>query len=244
MIEQTKTSFVRVKTQENKNMSVYASKLGGFPYFPNNKNYPKINGDYAILLAQINFSDIPYIKDILPDFPRVGILQFFIPHNDDMFGMNTNPSKSNALVIYHEKIVAPDETIKNKEIMEFVTEPVCTPLLHECSLEFSQEEEYLSLIDEYNVKKHYLKNVDELTDKDYINLSWIRNQGSKLGGYAHFTQGDTRDFDTDEDWVLLFQLDSDENLMWGDLGIGNWFIKKEDLQRRDFTNVIFRWDST
>ncbi len=244
MIEATKTSFIEIKTQENKNLSVFTSKLGGFPYFPSNAQYPKLNGNHAIPLAQINFAEIKDIKKSLPLFPENGILQFFIPHDDDMFGYDPSKNKSNILVVYHEHLVAPDEVLQDKSIMEFILKSDSTPIFHECSLIFNHREETLGLIDEYNVKKHYLKDGRDITDKDYMFFEEkeIHNQGSKIGGYAHFTQADPRDTSKDDDWILLLQLDSDENLMWGDMGIGNWFIKKEDLIKRDFSKVFFTWD--
>ena len=71
----------------------------------------------------------------------------------------------------------------------------------------------------------------------------------QLGGYPYFTQNDPReenpeykDFDT-----LLFQLDSDfsgkkDLVLWGDSGIANFFINREALKRRDFSQVLYNWD--
>ena len=69
----------------------------------------------------------------------------------------------------------------------------------------------------------------------------------QLGGYPYFTQDDPRpgqyeDFDT-----LLFQLDSDmpsggDLVLWGDCGVGNFFINRDALKRRDFSKVLYNWD--
>jgi uncharacterized protein YwqG len=63
--------------------------------------------------------------------------------------------------------------------------------------------------------------------------------GHKLGGYPNFTQDDARDRN---DLELLFQLDSDDGVMWGDAGVGNFFITDADLARRDFSRVFYTWD--
>ena len=44
-------------------------------------------------------------------------------------------------------------------------------------------------------------------------------------------------------WVLLFQMDSDDNadMMWGDLGTLYFTIKKDDLAARRFDRVWFSW---
>lgn len=70
----------------------------------------------------------------------------------------------------------------------------------------------------------------------------------QLGGYPYFTQCDPRseekgaEFDT-----LLFQLDSDymdkgDLVMWGDAGVGNFWISSADLKRLDFSRVGYNWD--
>lgn len=66
--------------------------------------------------------------------------------------------------------------------------------------------------------------------------------GHKLGGYPNFTQSDPRQ--PSDDLILLFQLDSDERLglMWGDVGTANFFIRPQDLKRRDFSKVAYHWD--
>jgi uncharacterized protein YwqG len=75
---------------------------------------------------------------------------------------------------------------------------------------------------------------------DYFKMH--RSSGHKIGGYAFFTQHDPRE--QLGDMELLFQLDSDEAIQcrWGDMGVGNFFIRKEDLERWDFSNVLFTWD--
>lgn len=70
--------------------------------------------------------------------------------------------------------------------------------------------------------------------------------GHRIGGYPHFAQDDPRCFNYDEKEILLFQLDSDEvedvNLMWGDAGVANFFISREDLKNGVFSDVLYSWD--
>ena len=60
----------------------------------------------------------------------------------------------------------------------------------------------------------------------------------KIGGLPFFTQSDVRR----EGDVLLFQMDSEGEIGWGDMGIANFFISLSDLKAHDFTNVIYNWD--
>ena len=69
-------------------------------------------------------------------------------------------------------------------------------------------------------------------------------------GYPFFTQYDPRagalmdEFDT-----LLLQIDSEgergtgkDLILWGDVGVGGFFINGEALKRGDFSRVLFNWD--
>ena len=73
-------------------------------------------------------------------------------------------------------------------------------------------------------------------------LSSISIEGHKLGGYPNFTQADPRE--DGQDHVLLVQFDSDTRLglMWGDVGIANFFIRPAELKARDFSRAAFNWD--
>lgn len=55
-------------------LSISASKFLGSPYSPVDEEYPSdANGDPLILIAQINFAEVPELSG----FPRSGLLQLF-----------------------------------------------------------------------------------------------------------------------------------------------------------------------
>lgn len=75
----------------------------------------------------------------------------------------------------------------------------------------------------------------------------VNTDGTQIGGFPQFTQADPRD--PDDGYRLLFQLDSaftgdgeEQVAMWGDVGIGNFFITEADLAARDFGRVLYNWD--
>lgn len=77
---------------------------------------------------------------------------------------------------------------------------------------------------------------ESLLDALYTNFS---GSGHKIGGYTYFTQEDSRVYQEEwRDHPLLFQFDSDEDIMWGDVRVANFFIHPDDLARKDFTKVI------
>lgn len=86
---------------------------------------------------------------------------------------------------------------------------------------------------------------DDILDEEFENVYC-----HQLGGYPFFAQYDFRkgfkgqykDLD-----VLLFQLAEDAvgeemQIYWGDAGIGNFFINREDLLKLDFSRVAYQWD--
>ena len=55
-------------------LSIRQSKFLGLPYIPKNQIYPTcLNGTPMIMLAQINFSEVPPLEN----YPTKGILQLF-----------------------------------------------------------------------------------------------------------------------------------------------------------------------
>lgn len=43
--------------------------------------------------------------------------------------------------------------------------------------------------------------------------------------------------------LIVLQIDSiGEPILWGDAGVGNFFISKEDLINKDFSRVLYNWD--
>jgi len=66
--------------------------------------------------------------------------------------------------------------------------------------------------------------------------------------YPAFTQSDPRQQLPTEDksYILLLQIDSENNnkidIMWGDTGIANFFIKRSALEKLDFSDVLYNWD--
>jgi uncharacterized protein YwqG len=83
--------------------------------------------------------------------------------------------------------------------------------------------------------------------ENYACQELAKSQNHRMGGYAYFTQEDPRvRHAPDDNWLLLFQMDSDSNesieIMWGDMGVANFFILSEDLKNLNFDNVWYNWD--
>ena len=237
------------------------SKVGGLPYWDPALPYPTDSqGNKMTLLAQLNFAQLG-TEDPLP---RAGMLQFFIGQ-DDGFGIDFDQPdrQKNFRVVYHPE---PDpaltlEQIQALELPTHVEADLCTPVIREAAFTAEKTVGYMGPEDgrfdalfrevvravtgedigEQNAYQ-YLGDADCRCLNDQLN-----NTGHRLLGYPFFTQYDPREPDSPYD-TLLFQLDSDmaedrkDLVLWGDCGVGNFFINREDLLRRDFSRILYNWD--
>jgi uncharacterized protein YwqG len=85
---------------------------------------------------------------------------------------------------------------------------------------------------------------EKLDEKEVKELDdFFDSCGHKIGGYAYFTQNDPRDYDDKHnDDLLILQIDTDEKIMFGDSGVANIFINKNDLIEKRFEKAYFNWD--
>ncbi|MBL8226930.1 MAG: DUF1963 domain-containing protein [Bryobacterales bacterium] len=218
---------------------LFDSRVGGKPFLPQSTPYPHNEaGDPLLFLAQVNFSQMPK----LDGFPASGLLSFFIG-TDEMYGLDLEqPDKQDGFrVLYFSKSQLEDAPRTDfgflnhlGEIMSPLAEPFQPRKMH-----FHIVEEALSLTD-YRFAQ--VTGIDPFAEEaEEIDLD-CDGTGHKVGGYASFTQEDPRTDLEGEPYELLLQLDMDLDLMWGDSGVGNFFIRPSDLAKLDFTRVLYNWD--
>lgn len=240
-------------------VELWDSKVGGRPYLPEGMEYPQnAQGQPLSLLAQINFAQMPH----LPDYPTEGIVQFFVDGYDDLSGMDFDDLRAQKgfRVLYHREVRQEGLRSDVPAYSDFGDFGVGLPFgaEEEFRMVFSEQEtQYLSF-DDYRfdqtfpeMRKLILERVTDTGNNDwrlYENYREASNQaGHCIGGYPCFAQYDPRGGSL-EGYELLFQLESqyDENegidIMWGDMGVGNFFIAPEDLEKCDFSKTAFTWD--
>lgn len=248
----TKKSYIKISLHNANGLSYKTSKVGGIPYLPKSENYPlDKKGKYMEFLAQINFSEMPNFED----YPKTGLLQFFISFENWGFNDYDNPLNNDIKIIYRENL--DKEAYSDYAFLNHIRIKENSPISKsEYRMSFSNPIEEVASSRDYrsyeNVNgqyQHYL-NFDSYDEKKAFELEstyWkmFSSAGHKVGGYADFSQQDPRFFKYQDYTELLFQLDSDSstNILWGDNGIANFFIKKEDLKNRNFSNILFHWDS-
>lgn len=264
--KRTKQEAFSLKICKDKVPGFSDSKFGGVPYWDMKKMYPvDSKGNQLMLLAQINL-DCYDFGELLP---KTGILQFFTGL-DDVFGLNFDEQdrQDTFRVVYHETInydVTKEAVMSlgipinlNEEMWEY------TPVFKECALEVSKTEVYMGESD-YRFDTLFREIAREqdiplpeneslyslLEEKAYDQMvEELSNSGHWLLGYPYFTQSDPREYEEKYRYydIMLFQMDSDygkddgDLVLWGDCGVGNFFMNSEDLKKRFFGKALYNWD--
>ena len=267
--EITQKEVVKIKVVGlNEDLTLTQSKFGGLPYLPQDKEVPVDENNIQLLhLAQINCAELPE-NNI---YPQNGILQFWIGR-DDIYGMDFDSGTNNNgfRVIYYSEIdeSITKEQVANKYIYPnfkekeeysiFEPENATFELKfekiteHICYSDYNFESKFKEIFNEFYPENKIAddKELYEVLDNENYNklLEIFTNIGHKIGGYPFFTQWDPRGNDKYSAYnILLLQIDSDFvrgswEIIWGDSGVGNFFITEEQLAALDFSKILFNWD--
>ena len=265
---ETMTEFVKVSIDLERKPTIFESKFGGVPYIAKDEKVPvDSKGEQLRLLAQINFGDI---SEITPEyFPKKGFIQFWVL-DEDLIGLDFDePTKQDTFKVVYKEYV--DKTVSKDDVLAKFNdseddEESFFPVEGEFALKFEKKNapmySWSYVFGELFAKKfNAMFPEEEKIDSQYdldIEIEDIDGieefEGSddsnhQIGGYPSFAQEDPRDgFAEFEDYdTLLFQMDSDMNgdntlVMWGDCGVGNFFINNEKLKKCDFSDILYNWD--
>lgn len=219
-------------------LDVKQSKFLGKPFIPVGIEYPKDkNGEPLVLIAQINFSELPQLEG----FPDEGILQLYFS-STEWWGMSEGERilyiSGDDLKKDHNKNLPPI----NQKLYEDLPIWKIHKLRFEKAIDTGNSEDCHFLFDFGG--KDYWEFEEGLTEDDKKSFSdYFTSCGHKIGGYAYFTQGDPRDYSKNQrDDIQLLQIDIDDEIMFGDSGIGHIFISPENFANRAFEKAYFYWD--
>ena len=97
--------------------------------------------------------------------------------------------------------------------------------------------------EEENFKFDEKDKLSEEVEEIYGYEFYEENIGTKCNGFPFFTQFEPRDEEQLKEYdTLLFQIDSGGEIMIGDCGVMNFFINREKLKNKDFSDVFYNWD--
>lgn len=270
ILEKNKKPMIKISLSDEK-PNLFQSKFGGVPYLPKNVEAPKDKENQQLaLLAQINIDELPEnnIYPMKEGILQFWILNDDILGLD----YDTHLGDGYKIIYYKEidKSVTEEEVLEKYK--PYKDEDSYFPIEEEFSLSFKLTDGYFSdsnddfreIVDR-EMKKFYDENKEKYSDilkiydkENQLNYweIWdileedkeigerLFGAGHKIGGFPDFTQSDIREVGDYE--ILLLQIDSvgteKNEIMWGDCGIANFFIREKDLKELNFDKAIYNWD--
>ena len=271
ILEKNKKPMIEISLSDEK-PNLFQSKFGGVPYLPKNVEVPKNKENQQLtLLAQINIEELPknniypmkegilqfwilnddvlgldydthlgdgfkiiYYKDIDKSVTEEEVLEKYKPYKDEDSYFPVEGEFSLSFKLTDGYCTASDDRFSKlfvKEIEKFEKE---------------KGEEYKEIFEKYrknNLGYNICYDFYEIFEEDKNLNDKLFGAGHKIGGYPDYTQNDIRD---EEYEILLLQIDSEETekneIIWGDCGIANFFIREKDLKELNFDEVIYNWD--
>lgn len=260
---------IYIKAEKVDDLSLEESKFGGFPFVPLGGAIPtNAEGSQLALLAQINCAQLPENNM----YPSDGWLQVWCLEDEMYgFCSDTIQPETNQKVLYIpagtqgeplERVVAMYQPYTNEECpLWFVDEQGA---IWGMRLSFTHGQQGITysdgrfrdlFLDRWNKRypEQAVENFYDLPDEIFENMVDSHDGpdcAHQLGGYPYFTQYDPRyEFDSAElakYTEVLFQIDSQFDtkwdLCWGDAGVRNLFISRENLEALDFSDVLYNFD--
>lgn len=270
ILEKNKKSMIKISLSDDK-PNLFQSKFGGVPYLPKNVEVPKNKkNEQLTLLAQINIEELP--KNNIYPMEKGILQFWILNDDVLGLDYDTHLGNGFKVVYYKEidKSVTEEEVLEKYK--PYKDEDSYFPVEGEFSLSFKLTDGYfLDSNDDFReivnreMKKFHIENKEKYKeilkvydDKEYLSYwdIWdileedkeigkkLFEAGHKIGGFPNFTQSDVREIGDYE--ILLLQIDSEgtekNEIMWGDCGIANFFIREKDLKELNFEKVIYNWD--
>lgn len=260
---------IYIKAEKADDLSLEESKFGGFPFVPLGGAIPtNAEGSQLALLAQINCAQLPENNM----YPSDGWLQIWCLEDEMYgFCSDTIQPETNQKVLYIPAGTQ-GEPLERVEAMyqPYVSEDCPLWFVDDqgaiwgMRLSFTHGQQGITysdgrfrdlFLDRWNKRypEQAVENFYDLPDEIFENVVDIHDGpdcAHQLGGYPYFTQYDPRyEFDSAElakYTEVLFQIDSQFDtkwdLCWGDAGVRNLFISRENLEALDFSDLLYNFD--
>lgn len=223
------------------------SRYGGMVWLPAGEAWPVgRDGQPLGFLAQLDFARLPPIAD----FPRSGVLQFFIGRNDHYGADFDHPEAGDYKVIWRERLDGPGRLHRAPPVAGGGEDfsPLYAAAARDGVALAGRAARQAPDAGDWT----FHRDLGALIERDPTEriFSAIDREKellpdfSHVGGHPGFTQSDYREAAPyrDVDRVLLQLWSDDTTLMWGDSGQGQFTIRRADLLKRDFGKALYQWD--
>lgn len=237
-----------------------ASKLGGRPDMPPELAWPSYQDRPLEFIAQISLAETaPYDENGL--LPKAGRLLCFY---DVQQWIEGNPFDEGRFCVYYDASDTADvQRIDYPETAEAEFRPCALTFSSVLTLPPLESKPLMADMELYDYQSDTREREAEIDA--YLNLLKMTSRSSpqhQVLGWPYPIQGDVfieavraalgipmsqpindvyQTYGTQiDEWQLLLQIDSDDkaNMLWGDVGMLYWCIRREDLRHRRFDRVI------
>ena len=234
-----------------------ASQLGGIPDLPEGTTWPECNGVPMALLAQLRLQDVaPYDPD--GRLPKSGMLYFFYETKEQKWGFDPK-DRGHWKVIHYDGDVAglrrstPPSTLPEESRLrackvtfanEITVPSFDSEAIKRLKLTEKEWDQYVKLpgagCGEGQTIHRLLGHPQQIQGDMQLECQCAFH-GLYMGDGSGYNDPRRPELEKGAaDWRLLLQIDSDEDnlgVMWGDVGRVYFWIRNEDLKKRDFSNV-------
>lgn len=232
--------------------SRWHSHLGGDPYLPNDFEWPHtIDKRPLSFLGQIHMPQIGFWAERYL-LPPEGILAFFYDAQKQPWGMQDDDKSSWRVLHFEEdkdlELINPplalsDDLVFKKQsitLEEEITFPDFQDHLAG-DKEFTEPDSYIDFCEEWyqNGSRHRLLGYPQLIQNDIrIECQVVKDRiySPEVEAMPDYRQRKKSVYNNADNWILLLQIDSDEDteMFWGDRGTIYFMIEKDNLLNRNF----------
>jgi len=240
---------------QQSNSKQLRSRIGGLPDLPEPDLWPKHNGNSLSFIAQLNLAELPGGAGPNP-LPADGVLYFFYDVEGATWGFDPK-DKGGWVVLYSENLPevtsgveypkdVPDD-VRYKSVPVDIQAGTSIPdpidMLIDLSLSDEQECQVSDIYEQFVEGQglyHQLFGHPAPLQGDMALECQLVSHGLYCGDLTGYNDPRAKELAPGaSEWRLLLQVDTDEEIemMWGDCGRLYFWIRADDLQRRDFDGV-------
>ena len=247
LVDLSRESFrIRTSPSSDKELPIAASKLGGLPDLPAGTPWPDDGKAPLSFVAQINLSDVP-TPSILP---RNGVLSFFYDTEQRSWGFD--PKDRNSFRVFYfsapvtlERVNSSNDTFSTRafSFLPFLSIPDPSAKVIQALLpDLKNDEVYSEFFEDFwrDGPDHQLLGWPAIVQNEMELECQLVTHGLYCGDLSGYKDPRRKELEQNaQDWILLFQVDSDDDakMMWGDVGRLYFWIRRHDLEQRDFARA-------
>lgn len=228
-------------------IEVGQSKIGGNPDLDTGFEWPADQSNQSLsFIGQLNCAEISR-HDSENLFPKEGLISFFYCANQEAWGFDPK-DVGRFKVIYSESIdnlerssfpidLKPHSIFKSNKV-KFEASLSLPGWEHDCIdglLSDEETDDYIDMAD--GTENQILGYADCVQGPMELDCQLVTN-GLYCGDPSGYNDPKRKELESGkDDWILLFQLDSEEDktgMMWGDSGKLYYWIRKQDLRSKNF----------